>query len=120
MGLSLNVRGHVAFFQQNPRVWEFLTASLEEKNSKRNRELENFANFGSRVCEDLVYFYTSKPSFFVQICMNNKGIEHIPILQNLRFLCTHVQIVEVLNILQYFKSFCANLCVLCDCFLKLI
>ena len=57
MGLSLNVRGHVAFFQQNPRVWEFLTASLEEKNSKRNRELENFANFGLRVCEDLVYVY---------------------------------------------------------------
>ena len=50
-------RGHVAFFcQQNPRVWEFLTASLEEMNSKRNREFENFANFGSRICEDLVYF----------------------------------------------------------------
>ena len=29
--------------------------SLEERNSKRNRELENFANFGSRICEDLVY-----------------------------------------------------------------
>ena len=38
----------------NPRVWEFLTASLEEKNSKRNRELENFANLEPRVCEDLV------------------------------------------------------------------
>ena len=43
------------FCQQNPRVWEFLTASLEEMNSKRNREFENFANFGLRVCEDLVY-----------------------------------------------------------------
>ena len=43
------------FYKQNSRVWEFLTASLEERNSKRNRELENFANFGSRVCEDLVY-----------------------------------------------------------------
>ena len=32
-----------------------MTASLEEKSSKRNRELENFANFGSRICEDLVY-----------------------------------------------------------------
>ena len=53
----MTVRGHIAFFyQQNSRVWEFLTASLEERNSKRNRELENFANFGSRVCEDLVYF----------------------------------------------------------------
>ena len=50
------VRGHVAFFcQQNAGVWEFLTASLEEMNSKRNREFENFANFGLRVCEDLVY-----------------------------------------------------------------
>ena len=29
MGLTLMVRGHIAFFyQQNPRVWEFLTASL--------------------------------------------------------------------------------------------
>ena len=43
------------FYQQNSRVWEFLTASLEEMNSKRNREFENFANFGLRVCEDLVY-----------------------------------------------------------------
>ena len=51
------VRGHVAFFcQQNAGVWEFLTASLEEMNSKKNREFENFANFGSRVSKDLVYY----------------------------------------------------------------
>ena len=31
------------------------TASLEVKNSKRNRELENFASLELRVCELLLY-----------------------------------------------------------------
>ena len=31
------------------------TASLEVKNSERNRELENFASLESRVCEVLLY-----------------------------------------------------------------
>ena len=31
------------------------TASLEVKNSKRNRELENFASLEPRVCEVLLY-----------------------------------------------------------------
>ena len=30
------------------------TASLEEMSSVTKREFENFANFGSRICEDLV------------------------------------------------------------------
>ena len=33
----------------------FRTASLEENGRFLNREFENFANFGSRICEDLVY-----------------------------------------------------------------
>ena len=31
------------------------TASLEVKNSERNRELENFASLEPRVCEGLLY-----------------------------------------------------------------
>ena len=31
------------------------TASLEERSSIPKREFENFVNFGSRICEDLVY-----------------------------------------------------------------
>ena len=37
------------------RVWEILTASLEEKGSYQNREFKNFASLESRICEDLVY-----------------------------------------------------------------
>ena len=56
MGLTLTVKGHVEFFMsKNSRIREFLTANFEEKNSKRNREFENCANSGSRICEDLVY-----------------------------------------------------------------
>ena len=43
------------FHLQNSRIWEFLTASLEEKSSFQNREFENFASLESRICEDLVY-----------------------------------------------------------------
>ena len=36
------------------------TASLEVKNSERNRELENFASLEPRVCEVLLYNETIK------------------------------------------------------------
>ena len=56
MELTLIAEGpHVVIFIEKPRILEFLTASLEEKSSFQNREFENFANFGSRICEDLVY-----------------------------------------------------------------
>ena len=35
------------------------TASLEVKNSERNRELENFASLEPRVCEVLLYSQTA-------------------------------------------------------------
>ena len=40
---------------EKPRIWEFLTASLEGKSSFQNRDFENFASLESRICEDLVY-----------------------------------------------------------------
>ena len=43
-GSNLAARGHAAFYQLNLQVWEFITASLEEKSSFQNRELENFAS----------------------------------------------------------------------------
>ena len=36
------------------------TASLEVKNSERNRELENFASLEPRVCEVLLYLIDMK------------------------------------------------------------
>ena len=44
---------------QNLRIWEFLTASLEERSSFQNREFENFASLESRICEDLVYLFST-------------------------------------------------------------
>ena len=40
------------------------TASLEENSRFLNREFENFANFGSRICEDLVYTVKLLLTFF--------------------------------------------------------
>ena len=39
------------------------TASLEVKNSERNRELENFASLEPRVCEVLLYYLSSYVRF---------------------------------------------------------
>ena len=42
------------------------TASLGVKSSKRNRELENSASLGPRVCEVLLYFdLTSEQNYLV-------------------------------------------------------
>ena len=51
--------GYVAHHKQNSRIWEFLTASLEEKSSFQNRKFENFASLESGIYEDLVYAYIS-------------------------------------------------------------
>ena len=58
---------------QKLRIWVLNkgTASLEVKNSERNRELENFASLEPRVCEVLLYmenvgrrFLALKPQIF--------------------------------------------------------
>ena len=54
-GLTLTERGHMDFLSAKSASLGVFDRKFRGRNSKRNRELENFANFGSRVCEDLVY-----------------------------------------------------------------
>ena len=55
---------------EKPRVWEFLTASLEEKSSFQNREFENFASLESRICEDLMYMHKYHVVLIWLTCIN--------------------------------------------------
>ena len=45
---------------EKPRIWEFLTASLEEKSSFQNSEVKNFASLESRFFDNLVYLQQQK------------------------------------------------------------
>ena len=51
----------------NSRVWESRIAILDEKNSKRKRELENSSRLGPRVCEVLLYLFRGAASHLFTI-----------------------------------------------------